>query len=153
MRKHSPLGARHYRYSRKTSVSRMMDMSEMISINILNVYHYNIINVNVNLLHLKSLVRKHSTIIFSLASKIQSACLFMSFCISLVQIRVCLCLHLDQGQEEGVLWFWLGSLGSGGPLQERHAGPQLQRDPENQRQQKTQIGLFMFFMFLLNVER
>ncbi|KAE8286615.1 hypothetical protein D5F01_LYC14558 [Larimichthys crocea] len=29
---------------------------------------------------------------------------------------------------------------SGGPLQERHADPQLQGDPENQRQQARQIG-------------
>lgn len=41
-----------------------------------------------------------------------------------------------QGQdEEGVLRSGLG-LGSGGALQERRADPQLQGDPENQRQKE-----------------
>lgn len=51
----------------------------------------------------------------------------------------------DQREEEGVLWFWLGPLRSGGAVQERHADPELQGDPENQRQQRTQIGLFLYF--------
>lgn len=65
--------------------------------------------------------------------------------ISVVDTSVCLCSHLHQRQEdEGVHRFWLGTLRSGGPLQERHADPQLQGDPENQRQKGRQIGLLYF---------
>lgn len=62
----------------------------------------------------------------------------------MVETRVC---HLHQGQEEeGVLWFWHGPLRSGGPLQERHADPQLQGDPENQKQQARQIDVGESFL-------
>lgn len=66
-------------------------------------------------------------------------------------LKVCLCFHLCQGQEEeGVLWFWFwrGPHRSGGPLQERHADPQLQGDPENQRQQARQIGVVVVVVLL-----
>lgn len=61
--------------------------------------------------------------------------------------------HLYQGQqeEEGVLWFWDCPHRSGGPLQERHVDPQLQGDPENQRQKAGQIGAGYSVIYVINV--
>lgn len=61
-----------------------------------------------------------------------------------------------QGQEEERFLRFRGRPHrSGGPLQERHVNPQLQGDPENQRQEEGQIGagnfmflvLFSFFVY------
>lgn len=49
---------------------------------------------------------------------------------------------LLQGPEDDVLWFWLSSYRTNGPLQERHVDPQPQGDPDNQRQQKKEISRF-----------
>lgn len=50
------------------------------------------------------------------------------------------CPRVRQGQEDGELRFGGGAHGSDGPLQERHADPELQRDPENQRQKVKTRG-------------
>jgi len=78
--------------------------------------------------------RKHSILI---CRNKMSRELFLSEWLKPVWLR---CLLQQDQEEEGVLYFRLGPLGSGGPLQERHAGPQLQGYPESQRQQGTQIG-------------
>lgn len=45
-----------------------------------------------------------------------------------------------------VLFCWKSPHRSSGPLQERHADPQLQGDPENQRQQDGQIEVRSWFL-------
>lgn len=80
---------------------------------------------------------KHRTIAFN-AIILGVAYKSLFCCISSIEAL----FSSTKGQEEAerVLQSGDSPLGSGGPLQEWYADPELQGDPENQRQQARKIG-------------
>lgn len=80
------------------------------------------------------------TELFTVFTGTMSLCFVQHVCMILTQTVL---LDLHQGQEAAVIlrfWFWWGILRSGGSIQERHAAPQPQGHPENQRSQVRDVG-------------
>lgn len=77
---------------------------------------------------------KATSLNITLRQAISSPSMFV--CITLMQTVV---LPPHQGQEDTLVlwsWFWFQT-GSSGSVQERRSGPQLQGDPQNQRQEEV----------------